>query len=577
MEPDAGQRPRLAARAADPGRLLVGALTLGVVAAQLAFRGVDDNRLVSWDAVFAEADPVRLLGWVAAAVGLAYLAARWPFPAGRRGAALLFLAAYAVGAWSWRAPEAIVDASRYFTQAKHLELHGIGWYVSEWGREIAAWTDLPLVPALYGLVFRAVGESRVHVQAFTTALFAGAVVLTHRLGTMLWDEDVGFAGAALLLAIPYLLTQVPSLLVDVPTMFFVTLAVAAVVHAVRQGGAGWSLLASAAILLALLSKFSAWLLLSGIPAIAIVSRREAPGALRTLARIAIVSGLLLGGALLVHRDVYARQLALLASFQVPGLGRWGETFLSTFLFQVHPFLTAAAVLSAWMAVRKRDARWIVVAWPVLLLLLLQVRRIRYWVPILPMLALMAGYGLQAIRAGAVRRSCVTSAVAVSLLVALHGQLPFLERTSAVNLKEAGAYLDAIDERTVEVLTPQRTGVLVNPAVSVPILDLFTAKRVVYAYEEPPASVSKAAERSPLRFTWEYRNPRYYADGGAAAGAAVVVISDDLEEPLPASAERRLSGLRLVRTFAKHEGLFAHRTLVRVYRAAPTVGPAEPRP
>ena len=577
MEPDAGQGPRLAAPAVDPGRLLVAALALGIVAAQLAFRAVDDNRLASWDSVFADADPTRLLGLVAAALGVAYLAARWPFPARGSAAALLFVVAYAVGAWSWRAPEAIVDASRYFTQAKHLELYGIGWYVSEWGREIGAWTDLPLVPALYGLVFGAFGESRVHVQAFTTLLFAGSVVLTQRLGTMLWDEDVGFAGAALLLAIPYLLTQVPSLLVDVPTMFFVTLAVVAVVHAVQRGGAGWSLLASAAILLAVLSKFSAWLLLSGVPAIAIVQRRAAPGALRTLTRIAIVSGLLLGAALLVHRDAYARQFALLLGFQLPGLGRWGETFLSTVLFQVHPFLTAAAVLSAWMAVRKRDARWIVVAWPVLLLLLLQVRRIRYWIPSLPMLALMAGYGVQAIRADAVRRCCVTSAVAVSLVVALHGQLPFLEQTSAVNLKEAGAYLDAIDERTVEVLTPQRTGVLVNPAVAVPILDLFTAKRVVYVYEEPPAAASRSAERSPLRFTWEYRNPRYYADGGVAAGAAVVIISDDVEEPLPASVQRRLSGLRLARTFDKHEGLFAYRTLVRVYRAAPAVSAADPQP
>jgi 4-amino-4-deoxy-L-arabinose transferase-like glycosyltransferase len=562
------------ARAIDPVRLLVFALTVGIVAAQLAFRAADDNRLTSWQWVFAETDPTRLIALVAAAMLVTHVAARLALPS-RRPATLLFVISYAVAACLWGTPEVIVDASRYFTQAKHLELYGPGWFLSEWGREIPAWTDLPLVPALYGLVFSVLGEARVHVQAFTTLLFAASVVLTQRLGRALWDDDVGFAGAALLLAIPYLLTQVPSMLVDVPTMFFVTSAVVAVVHAVQRGGGGWILLASIAVFLAFLSKYSAWLLLSGLPAIAIALRKEAPRALRTLTAIVLVSALLVGAALLVHRDVASRQLALLLTYQAPGLRRWGESFLSTFLFQVHPFLTAAALLSVWMAVRRRDPRWVVVAWPVLLLLLLQVRRSRYWVPALPMLALMAGYGLQTIRAAPVRKLVVTCAVAASLVVALYGQLPFLRRTSAVNLKEAGAYLDAIDERTVEVFTPRRTDVEVNPAVSVPILDLFTRKQVVYSYEEPAPSSLQSAQRSPLRFTWEYRNPRYYADAGAAGSGAVVVISDDTEEPLPAGVEHRVSGLRLARVFSVHEGLFEHRTLVRVYRAvAPTGAPGQ---
>jgi 4-amino-4-deoxy-L-arabinose transferase-like glycosyltransferase len=566
VDPPAGHGHRGIALAIDPARLLVPLLALGTVAAQVAFRWVDDNRLTSWRWVFADAHPARLFTLVAAALVVAYVVARTPFPS-RRPGTVLFLSSYAVAACFWGAPEAIVDASRYFTQAKHLELYGLRWFLSEWGREIPAWTDLPLVPALYGLVFGIFGESRVHLQAFTTLLFAGSVVLTHRTGRALWDDDVGFAGAALLLAIPYLLTQVPTMLVDVPTMFFVTLAVFAVVHAVQRGGAGWILLASTAVFLAFLSKYSAWLLLSGLPAIAIVHRKSAPRALRTVSLIALGSGLLVLAALLAHRDACSRQLALLLTYQAPGLRRWGESFLSTFLFQVHPFLTAAAVLSAWMAVRRRDARWIVVAWPVLLLLLFQVRRIRYWVPAFPMLALMAAYGLQAIRTAPVRKLVVTCAVAASLVVALYGQLAFLERTSAINLKEAGAYLDAIEERAVEVFTPRRAGAEVNPAVSVPILDLFTTKQVVYSYEEPPPSSSRRAQQSPLRFTWEYRNPRYYADGGAGASAAVVVISDDVGEPLPADVERRLVGLRLARVFAANERVFEHRTLVRVYRAA----------
>lgn len=574
VETAAGDRGPGATLAREPARLLVPILAVGTVAALYLFRSADDNRLTSWRWVFAETDPARLFAVVLAAVVLALPIARWAVP-GRRPGAVLFLFSYAVGACFWGEPEAIVDASRYFTQAKHLEVYGLAHFLAEWGRGIPAWTDLPLVPLLYGLVFRLFGESRMHVQAFTTLLFAGSVVLTYRVGKAFWDDEVGFAGAAFLLGIPYLLTQVPSMLVDVPTMFFVTLAVFATVRAFQDGGTVRILLASLAVFLALLSKYSSWLLLSALPVAGVVlHRRGAPRARRTGALIALVSGALLAAALLLHRDAFARQLALLLSYQAPGLGRWGESFLSTFLFQVHPFLTAAALLSVWMAIEKRDPRYAIVAWPVALLLVLQVRRIRYWVPAFPMLALMGAYGLQAIRAREVRKLLVTCTVASSLVVALYGHLRFLETTSAVNLKHAGEFLDAIEERRVEVLTPSRPDAEVNPAVSVPILDLFTSKRLVYSCEDPPRP-GRAVEESALRFTWEYRNPEYYAGDVADGSAAVVVISGDTRSPLPEQMQRRLDGLSLARAFEADEGVFQHRTLVRVYRA-PSHGAAPPR-
>ena len=565
MDPVAPRVPRDVPRTVEPEPLLVSLVALGTVAAQLAFRSLDDSRLTSWSWVFAGTDPVRLFALAAAAIAAAHLVVRSPLAA-RRPVPLLLALSLAASACFWSAPEVIVDASRYFTQAKHLELRGGGSFLSEWGREIPAWTDLPLVPALYGLVFRVFGEARVAVQLVGTLLFAASVVLTHRTGVALFDEDVGRAAAALLLAIPYLLTQVPSMLVDVPTMFFLLLAMYAAVVAVQRGGAARILLAGVAVFLAAMSKYSAWLLLTALPVIAIAHRARAPGAVRTAAAIAAVAGLLVGTALLLDRDVFRAQLALLRSYQAPGLRRWGESFLSTFLFQVHPFVTAGALLSVWMSVRRRDARWLVVAWPVALLLLLQVRRIRYWVPAFPMVALMAGYGLQAVRAAPLRRLAVACAVATSLVVALYGQLRFLERTSAVNLKDAGAYLDGLEEPAVEVFTPRRAGAPVNPAVAVPLLDLFTAKRLVYAYEEPTPEALAAVRTSPLRFTWEYRNPPYYADGSAGEGTAVAVVTDDLEAPLPPGLARRLASLRLARTFAVDERVFQYRTLVRVYRA-----------
>jgi hypothetical protein len=545
----------------------VAILAAGTIAALYVLRSFDDNRLTSWQWVFADVDPARLHVTVMAGVLLAYAVARLPLP-GRRPAAVLFLSASAVAVCFWRQPEVIVDASRYFTQAKALEVHGLGHFLREWGRDVPAWTDLPLIPLLHGLLFALFGESRVCVQAFNTLLFAGSVILTYGVGKALWDEEVGFTGGALLLGIPYLLTQVPGMLVDVPTMFFLALAVFLVVRAFQRGGARRILLASAALFLAFFSKYSAWLLLTVVPVIAVVLwRGAAPKPRRTALLMAAISGSLVVAAVLPRLSVHREQIALLLSYQAPGLRRWGEGIASTFLFQIHPFLTAGALLSVWMAFRRRDSRWVVIAWPVLLLLAFHVQRIRYWIPVFPMLALAGAYGLQAIRAREVRNFVLTCTVASSLVVALFGYLPFLRRNSAVNLELAGAYLDSLSENRVEVFTIAGSDTEVNPAVSVPLLDLFTRKALSYRYEGAPAEARRRAETSPLRFTWEYRNPDYYASNVAGVDAAVVVISDDLGQPLPAPLQTRLAGFQLAREFAADEGVFRHRTLVDVYRVA----------
>jgi Dolichyl-phosphate-mannose-protein mannosyltransferase len=557
-----------ATAAALPERLLVSVLAVGAVAAPYLLRQLDDNRLTSWSWVFASRNPATLLALAAAAAVAGHAVAR-VLPA-RRPEAVLFLCAYAAGASCWGEPEPIVDAARYFVQAKHLELYGSAHFLREWGKEIPAWTDLPLVPFLQGIVLRLSGESRTALQAFTTLLFAGTAVLTCRIGTALWDEEAGFAAGALLLAMPYLLTQVPLALVDVPTMFFLALALHASLSALRRGGAGPVLLAGAAVGLALLSKYSAWLLLSVLPVTILAEPRERRRRAAALAAgVACVAGALLLAFALAKRDVLARQAALLLGYQAPGLRRWGESFLSTFLFQVHPFVTAAAVASAWVALRRRDARWIVAAWPLLLLVALDVRRIRYLVPAFPMLALTAAYGLRALPRPETRRTVVATAVLSSLVVALHGFLPFLEGTTAMNLARAGAYLDRIGADRVEVMTASRGVPEVNPAISVPVLDLFTSRSIFYRDEAIPRPAGPGAEVSPLRFTWEIGLPAFYAPPpGAGPSPIIAVISDDATSPLRAHLAERLRGYVLERAFDAGEDPFRHATHVRIYRLGP---------
>jgi len=549
-------------------------------------RALDDNRLVSWESAFLFADAPTVFLFLCAGLVPAFLIALIPLPQAGRGL-LLFCLSFSAAALFWREPEVIVDASRYFTQAKYLELYGAGYFLREWGTGISAWTDMPLLPFLYGLLFRFAGEGRVYVQLFTTILFSLSVLLVYGIGRRLWNEDVGFYAGLLMPGMPYLLTQVPLMLVDVPTMFFFVLAVYTFIRALH-GGWGMTVAAACAVFLSVYSKYSTWPMLSVLGVISLVysivaARKKLPegsgfcdtshDALRPpyeyLVRscvIALCSVLLVATAFWLKSDVFIAQMKLLLAYQRPGLSRWGESFLSSFCFQTGPFVSLAALYSVYAAYRQRDLKFVIIAWLPVLVIVMQIKRIRYIIMVLPLLSLMAAYGLARIRELQVVRFIVFSVVAFSLVVSLFVSMPLLQRMSSVNLKSAGHYLDTLPADTIEVITLPPSDPVVNMAVAVPLLDLFTRKQIIYGRDSaigpPPADL----ETSSLRFTWEYQVPAYYkGTAGTNSGLPLVIISDSADRELPESLRERLNSYRLEKTFSANEGIFRFRTSVRIYQ------------
>lgn len=528
-------------------------------------RSLDDNRLTSWSWVFQAVHPPSVFLLLILGLACSFGLSRLSYPT-VRPSFVVFGITFLAAVPFWREPEVIVDAARYFTQAKYFELHGAGFFLREWGREIHAWTDMPLVPFLYGLVFSLPGETRVFIQILTTTLFSLAAVLTYKTGALLWDEDTGLYGSMLLLGIPYLYTQVPLMLVDVPAMFFFMLAVFTFLTALQRGGV-WIIFSSAAIVSAVLAKYSSVLMLSVLAVIAFVflAERRREGARRPAYRVAGIAALtfvLAGSIAAAYREVFSGQAELLFSFQGPGLRRWTESFLSTFFFQTHPVVTAAAVVSCGLAVKKRDLKFLVIAWLVALIILLQIRRIRYIIMVFPMLTLMASYSIREIRDRFLKRFLVTSIVCASLVVALFGYLPFLQKMSTVNLQRAGEFLDTLKADEVEVYALLPENPAGNLVIAAPLIDLFTAKRIMV--KNPGAVPLPAdAQRSSLRFTWEYAVPSYYRSHEKKADV-VAVISDQLTQDLPPSLKRDLQGFRLMKTFHEDEGVFRFRTMVSVY-------------
>ncbi|MBS1234752.1 MAG: hypothetical protein H6R43_468 [Nitrospirae bacterium] len=569
-------------------------LTIVSFVALFFFRSVDDNRLTSWQWVFRHGNAAGVFVILVAGCGFITLLAwlsRWrrsprgplPFPheltiarrfpaamyVGRVAPFVIFLVYFLCVMFFWRMPEVNIDSSRYFTQAKYLELFGVRYFLSEWGREIHSWTDMPLIPFFYGVIFRFFGESRLYTQLFTTSLFALTGVLTFKTGQALWDEETGIYGAVFLLCIPYLYTQIPLMLVDVPVMFLLLLAIFAVIRALKRGGL-WIAAASLSIFFTFLSKYSAWLMLSVLPVMVFVFtlRSEEPAKKTCLVRAALTfsaSLVFMGLFILVYYDVIGEQIRLLMSYQKPALKRWGESFFSTFLFQTHPFLTASAFVSIYAAFMRRDWKYLIIFWLVLLVVLLQIRRIRYIIMIFPLLALMASYGLRSVKGIETRVVIISCALMSSLVLAVTAYLPFLQELSMVNLKKAGEFLDTCGSSHIGVHVIQPIDPTASLLVAVPIMDIFTRKTLIVDERSAAGRNADEAESSPLRFTWEFKNPSYYSTAEISTDIdTVAVISDSAGDQLPSYLDERLYGFQLVKSFDDYEGIFSFRTSVRIY-------------
>jgi len=344
----------------------------------------------------------------------------------------------------------------------------------------------------------------------------------------------------------------------------------AYLEAVDQGGIPRIALSIASIIMTVLAKYSAWFMLSVLVVTLIVRAVQRAGSgdrvpLKRGMAILLTAGVVAGAVLLLKYDVVREQLILLREFQGPGLTRWHESFLSTFLFQIHPVITASALASVVVAFRKRDAAYLIICWLIFLPIVFQITRIRYILPLFPMLALMAGYGLQIVAREDLRRSIALCTAATSLVIAFSAYLPFAKSMSAVNLKHAGEYLNTLPGNAVEVVTIAPEEPAANPAVSVPLLDLFTDKQISYHYRGESLLPREEVLRSSLRFTWEYRNPAYYGSSPEPAAAMpMVVLSNASDDTLPLWLARKLDGYRLSGSFQVNEGVFEYTAGVRIY-------------
>lgn len=182
-----------------------------------------------------------------------------------------------------------------------------------------------------------------------------------------------------------------------------------------------------------------------------------------------------------------------------------------------------------------------------------------------MFALMAAYGLRVIQNKALKKHIVLSVVGTSFVVAFIGFLPLLKSLGVQNLQEAGKYLNTLSAVNVEVLSFADDNAVVNPDLGVPVLDIYTDKKLYYTSNKISSQVMEKAKTSPLRFTWEYPLPKYYSRGEESNIVdSLVIISDAPDRNMPQSVKNKISLYPIRKIFQQSSNIFQHQTFVTVY-------------
>ena len=551
------------------GTLLISFLTLFCFSLLYVCRSFDTNTLTSWQWVFGDGGFIKILPFLLSAIALSLVIA-WQIPLEKHPIPVLALVAGVSVLPMWSAPELMLDSGRYFLQAKSLSENGVVYFVREWGHNITAWTDMPLAPFLYGLVLKYGNESRIAVQLFNSVVFILTVVLTYKIGSSIWGRELGFYAGLLLVGMPYLLTQVPQMLVDIHAMFFHLLAVYCFLDALRSTNYFTLFLSSVTLVLSLFIKYSIWPMLAILPlSIFVVCPKGCHHTILKRAILIILPAALTSLIVISFKwNVFSEQIEILFNYQRPALRLWGEGLVSSFLFQSHPFITLLAFYSIYRAYQLRDRRFLFILFYCLLIGILQIQRIRYTIPLLPFISLMAAYGLVAIKEMQLRRFVGCMIVSSSLVILFVVYLPFFYTTSMMNIKDAGEYLNTLDEDIVEVFVQPQEKSEGSTFIAIPILDMFTDKKIVSHQRWPQRKPDHLSPYSPLLFTWKQNKPSYYKvnKDQTQPPRSLVIISSGLTKNEDYSYLRGTPPLLNVKQkhFTRNSGVFRYRTFVSLY-------------
>ena len=557
-------------------------------------RSFDTNIFFNWGDIFNGVDTAGLFLLLILSIALSYILSNTRFELNHRLTPLLiFQAAFLLGAIFWSVPETNPDMGRYFFEAKYLEAYGIQTFINDWGTKLDVLSDFPAVPFIYGLIFRFIGESKVYIQIFTTALFAMTCTLTYLIGRKFWTGSIGLYAALFLLSFPYLLVKTPLTLVSIPLMSFLIAAIYATIKALETTPAGhgtgtswtiwvWTVVSVVLIFLTFLTKASATLMLVTIPVIFLISyikTKSRSDARAVISRIAIIT--LLSGALIIifaicKFDVLVDMYGIISAFKERQAG-FHESTSSLLFFQINPLITFMAIYSAYIMLRKRDINYMLpLTWALIPLIFLYDTRSRYLLPTLPAIAIMASIAINnGIKTGNIRKFVASSIIICSIAIAVFFYLPFTHTYSSMNIKNAAEYTNQLGT-DVELFPVFPVDYPYNLNILIALFDIYSENTVkTPAYRPVPSSYPNA--RKTWAWTWVYRDPPPYYSRESAPDSSIVIISPEIESELPENLKTRLEeGYDLEKVYSAGDVSTIRPYVATVYIPKPRIVVKSPR-
>jgi hypothetical protein len=482
--------------------------------------------------------------------------------------ALVFTAIVVVTAW-WHALDRRPPVWDY---ANHLES------ALRCGRELSA-GDLgpafarssfypPVVPCLAGLVSRAAPSDLVFGEIVMLAFLGVGMAAVHVLGRRLGGGGAGIVAATLFGTAPVVVHHVLHFQLDVPLAAMVATFLAVLAASDRFKRTGWTIAAGVVFGLGMLTK-PPFLLFVGPSCLLVVAGARGRRAWLQAAGAAVL-------AVALSLPWYGpRALGLLTQIQNRSFKQAAEagappTLTSASLMYyplnvpAHFGLIAVVLLVVGIAVALRRGSWYALAGlaPGLVLLTLQNKQMRYALPLLPIVSVVAGLGFAALpgwarRAGAV----VVAAAAVFQVASTAFALPFDLRLPLIGtLSPAPTPPDGADWRHRAILdlivrdggrSPRTVSIIANHAYFSPSNFRYYAVR-----DELPLRVARAWEGEPIAIeymilktgdlgpAWSIDKPRRVGDRLRADGALARAFPVIGEFPLPDGSTASVRARRL---------------------------------
>jgi 4-amino-4-deoxy-L-arabinose transferase-like glycosyltransferase len=268
-------------------------------------------------------------------------------------------------------------------------------------------------------------------RLLSVAVGVGTIVLTYRVGALMYGRRAGVLAALFLALMPYHVLVSRQVLLDLPEAFFATLTLYFLALYVTRGKSSWLYAAGGGVGLTVLSKEVGLLFVGAVYVFLALSPR-----IKTRLRDLAISLLVMALVILPYP----------LSIAFSGKSHTGGKFLSYQLFRrpnhsfffyptsvseaVGPLLLLAAGAGLWLLRRDRSWRetlllsWVIV--PVVFFELWPVKGFQYLLPIAPPLALLAARAvarlwegrLPRVPAGAAQPSAAVAAAAIALSLAI---------------------------------------------------------------------------------------------------------------------------------------------------------------